>query len=273
MPHFPETDLCFQFGFGVNFWTLAELLQVLTVLGCLPQPRKQVKPLPGLRISFLLQLHGIAPCPLCLHQNQQQIPTQGELPLVCTYAYTALIRFPLQELGLIVPPCVHQTEVQRLIYTKCDSVVLKKKGRGVGQRESHHRSQISLIALEVVRTELFCMEDACTSPVVRDHFDSYLLANELVPVAHLEAQSLPQSSQPARAVAPAQQQAFINGFSCYFNTSTSHHFCDIDYKPVPWLVFLFLRLLCAVHLHTAVVCTLVIKHWRIFTCISGSRRV
>lgn len=48
------------------------------------------------------------------------------------------------------------------------------------------------------------------SPVVREHFNSYLLANELVPVAHLEAQSLPQPTQPAGAVAPGQQQAVMD---------------------------------------------------------------
>lgn len=40
------------------------------------------------------------------------------------------------------------------------------------------------------------------SPAVRNYFHSYLLANELVSVAHPEAKSLAQATQSAGAVAP-----------------------------------------------------------------------
>lgn len=70
----PQVYLGLQLGLCVDAGALTQLLQLLAVLGRLTQPRHEMEALSGLRVCLLLQLHGVAPGSLGLHQNQQQVP-------------------------------------------------------------------------------------------------------------------------------------------------------------------------------------------------------
>lgn len=61
--------LCLKFGLSIDTGALTELLQPFAVLGSLAKSCHQVEALTWLRVGLLLQLHGVTPCTLCLHQN------------------------------------------------------------------------------------------------------------------------------------------------------------------------------------------------------------
>lgn len=70
-----SSHLSFQLCFGIHSVTLTQALQLLSVFHSLAQARQQVKSFARLCVCFLFQLHGVTPGSLCIHQNQQQVPT------------------------------------------------------------------------------------------------------------------------------------------------------------------------------------------------------
>lgn len=74
----PFFYLGLEFGLGIDTLALAQLLQLLSVLGCFTETCEKVEAFPWLGVGLLLQLHGVTPRPLGFHHNQQQVSVDGK---------------------------------------------------------------------------------------------------------------------------------------------------------------------------------------------------